>query len=195
MEDIWVRNHVTRLITMRVIKEKTAGLIIDVQEKLFPHINKKEDLEKNLKILISGLQILGIPIIVTEQYRKGLGNTIPGLFQVSEELKTLEKICFSCYDDSQIKDEIDNLKAKFIIIAGIETHVCVLQTCLDLLDANYRPVVVKDCVSSRKIEDKELAIERLRNEGAIITSYESILFELTRISGSEQFKAISKLVK
>ena len=83
----------------------------------------------------------------------------------------------------------------FPVISGIETHVCVLQTTIDLLENNYIPVVVQDCVSSRRINDKQIAIERMRKEGAIITTYESLLFELLRYSGSEAFKAISKLVK
>jgi nicotinamidase-related amidase len=91
--------------------------------------------------------------------------------------------------------ELERVDKEFFIIAGIETHVCVLQTAIDLLEAGYMPVVVEDCVSSRRPNDKMMAIERMRSEGAMITTYESILFELLRYSGTEQFKAISKLVK
>jgi nicotinamidase-related amidase len=180
---------------MRIIKEQSAGLIIDIQEKLYPHIFDYEKLANNTSILIQGLKVLGIPLIATEQYTKGLGFTIPEINTVLSPVRKHEKTAFSCCDDPEILLELNNLDRKFIIIAGIETHVCVLQTAIDLLDNGFRPVIVEDCVSSRKLPDKITAINRLRQEGTIISSYESILFELARVSGTEQFKSISRLVK
>ena len=92
-------------------------------------------------------------------------------------------------------DRLNSLDKKFIIITGIEAHVCVLQTAIDLLERNFVPVIVEDCVSSRRLNDKKMAINRMRRMGAIITTYESVLFELLRFSGTEEFKAISRLVK
>ena len=180
---------------MRIKLEESLGLIIDFQEKLFPHINDNEQIAKNTEILVKGLKILKVPIIVTEQYTKGLGFTIPVVAKALEESEAIEKMSFSCYDEDNFRGEIRQLNKKFVIIAGIETHVCVLQTAIDLIEGGYQPVVVEDCVSSRTEKDKKIAIERMRQEGVIISSFESVLFELTRVSGTEKFKFISKLLK
>jgi nicotinamidase-related amidase len=180
---------------MRILKENTLALIIDVQERLFPHIHENELLEKNLKTLINGLKVLEIPLLVTEQYPKGLGPTIPSVHNILNFYPVIEKISFSCCDEPVfLKSLIDSYKQN-IIITGIESHVCILQTVLDLLGRNYQPVIIEECVSSRKISDKKVALKRMKQEGAIISTLESILFELLRVSGTDQFKAISKLVK
>jgi nicotinamidase-related amidase len=180
---------------MRILREQAAGLVIDIQEKLFPLISGNETLVLNSAILIQGLQTLHIPIIITEQYTKGLGPTIQPLRDLFVHGSPLEKLAFSCCDDPTILDHLNALKKKFIIITGIEAHVCVLQTATDLLERGFIPVVAEDCVSSRRLNDKNMAINRMRRMGAIITTYESVLFELLRFSGTEEFKAISKLVK
>ncbi len=180
---------------MRIITEHTAGLVIDIQERLLPHIFEHKRLMRNVEILLEGLQILEVPILVTEQYRKGLGPTLKEVEEKILKFEPWEKMTFSCCDDHDFMGELKAVKRKNIIICGIETHVCVLQTTIDLLKAGYQPVVIEDCVSSRKENDKKIAIERMRQEGAIISTFESILFELTRVSGNERFKSISKLVK
>lgn len=180
---------------MRIKKENSIGLIIDIQSRLFPFISGNEQMSKNVRKLIQGLNVLGIKQIVTEQYRKGLGETIPEIQALYPEFKYLEKSTFSCCGDDNIQTAVKNAGKEFVIIAGIESHVCVLQTVLDLLDDGYTPVLVEDCVSSRNPNDKKIAIERMHSEGALITTYESLLFELLEVSGTEQFKAISKIVK
>ena len=180
---------------MRILKEHAAGLVIDIQERLFPFISENEALTRNSLILVQGLQVLGIPVIVTEQYTRGLGPTIQPLKEVLNGLQPMEKMAFSCCDDQPFLKHLESLHKKFIIITGIESHVCVLQTTIDLLEMDYIPVVVEDCVSSRRLNDKAMAVNRMRRMGAIITTYESVLFELLRFSGTEEFKAISKLVK
>jgi len=180
---------------MRILKEQSAGLVIDIQERLFPFIYQNDILTVNAGILIKGMQALGMPIVVTEQYTKGLGPTIQPLQQLFGEPGPIEKMAFSCCDDQAFMKHLDSLHKKFIIITGIESHVCVLQTTIDLLERNYIPVVVEDCVSSRRLNDKAMAINRMRRMGAIITTYESVLFELLRYSGTDEFKVISKLVK
>lgn len=152
-------------------------------------------LEQNLITLTAGFKALEIPFLVTEQYPKGLGFTILPLRRVFGDDPPIEKMAFSCCDEPQFANTLSVTGKKHVILCGIETHVCVLQTALDLLQAGYQPVVLEDCVSSRKLSDKHIAIERMRQEGVIISSLESILFELTRFSGTETFKAISKLVK
>jgi len=180
---------------MRIIIEETVGLVIDIQERLLPHIHENEKLIHNVSILLEGLKALEIPVLITEQYRKGLGPTVAEVEEKLLRFNPLEKMTFSCCDDNGFISELEMIRKKNVIICGIESHVCVLQTTIDLIAERYQPVVVADCISSRNESDKQIAIERMRQEGAIITTYESILFELARVSGTEKFKTISKLVK
>lgn len=180
---------------MRITKKHTAGLIIDIQEKLFPVMWKKETFLTNCQILIRGLNELGLPLIVTQQYSKGLGNTLPEISSCIPEFRYIEKRDFSCCDEPAVIEKLNEMNTRNVIICGIESHVCVLQTAIDLKNSGMTPVVVMDCVSSRTQENRELAKERFRYEGIMMTSAESILFELTRSSAAPQFRAISKLVK
>lgn len=181
---------------MRILKDDTLAVVIDIQERLFPHIYENDKLLENSIKLISGLKILEIPLVITEQYTKGLGSTLePIIKQLDNNYNPIEKIDFSCYGSNDFVQSLKKYNKKNIIVFGIETHVCVLQTTLDLLENGYNTIVIEDCVSSRKINDKNIAVERMRQEGAIISSLESILFELCRKAGSDNFKAISRLVK
>jgi nicotinamidase-related amidase len=180
---------------MRIKRENTIAVVIDIQEKLFPFIYEKDILTDRVARLIKGLKALGIEIIVTEQYTKGLGGTIKPVQESLGDYKHLEKMSFSCCGLSDFDSKLSTSGKMYIIICGIESHVCVLQTVLDLIEKGYTPVLVEDCVSSRNPNDKKIAVERMRAEGAIITTYESILFELLEVSGTEEFKAISKIVK
>ncbi|MBI4633982.1 MAG: hydrolase [Deltaproteobacteria bacterium] len=180
---------------MRIVKENAVGLVIDCQERLLPHVAERQQLLKNTGILIAGLKALEIPLLATEQYRKGLGITAPDISGLCAPFNPLEKTAFSCGDDQGFLQALVKTGRTSVVICGIEAHVCVLQTAIDLAGKGYTPVVVADCVSSRRLSDKETAIARMRQEGVIVTSYEAILFELCRIAGTEQFRAISKLVK
>ncbi|MDP1621734.1 MAG: hydrolase [Bacteroidales bacterium] len=180
---------------MRILKDKAIAVIIDVQERIFPVMYDHEKLLKNIPLLIEGLKIIGIPLIVTEQYVKGLGPTIPEIAEKIGDMERIEKASFSCCGEPGFMMDIASSGRDYVIIAGIESHVCVLQTVIDLQQSGYHPVVVEDCISSRKPNDKLMAIERMRKEGVIITTYEAILFELLRHSGGDTFRAISKLVK
>lgn len=181
---------------MRILKENTIALVIDVQYRLFSHIYDFENLEFHMLRLINGLQALNIPIQITEQYVKGLGPTIQTIQEeLDESYRPIEKMEFSCLDNELYSQALKETGKKNVIIMGIESHVCVLQTTIDLIANGYQVIVIEDCVSSRKLTDKQTAINRMRQEGAIISSYESILFELCRVSGTDEFKAISKIVK
>ena len=180
---------------MRIIADETIAVVIDIQERLLPHIHEGDRILKNCVKLIEGMKIIGIPLIVTQQYTKGLGPTVQPVSALFPDFKPVEKISFSCCDEPSFMEEAVRTGGKNFIICGIEAHVCVLQTCLDLLAAGMVPVVVEDCVSSRKEDDKRIAVDRLRQEGAVITTLESILFELTRAAGTPVFKTISGLVK
>jgi len=180
---------------MRITKENTVGLVIDIQERLFPVMWENETLLKNCKILIQGLQELKLPLITTQQYTKGLGETLPEIKSVINNFSFIEKRDFSCCDEPTFSEKLNEFSAKNIIICGIESHVCVLQTAVDLKEAGLNPVIVMDCISSRTKENIDLAKERFRNQGIMMTSYESILFELTRSSEAVEFRMISNLVK
>ncbi|RMH79627.1 MAG: hydrolase [Calditrichaeota bacterium] len=180
---------------MRIPKEDTAAVVVDVQERLFPHIHDHEQLEQNLVKLIQGVKILGLPLIVTQQYTRGLGPTIPAVAEAVGEFTPLEKLTFSCCGDQGFMDAVKALGRKHILLMGIEAHVCVLQTALDLLEQGFQPVVIEDCISSRRLNDKRVALRRMIQEGVMLSTYESILFELCMVAGTDQFKAISRLVK
>ncbi len=180
---------------MRIVKENTLAVIIDLQDKLFPHMAEKDILERNVRILVKGLKILNITCLVTEQYTKGLGFTIPSVKSSFENDIFIEKTSFSCCDTAGFMASLQELRPVNIIVAGIEAHVCVMQTVNDLCEKGFKPVVVADCISSRKESDKLYALERMKTEGAIISTCESVLFEILRFSGTEQFKAVSRLIK
>ena len=180
---------------MRISKEACSGLVIDIQEKLFLHMDQKDELLRKCLILLKGLQVLKVPVMITEQYPKGLGPTLDQVNQAFGLVNPIEKISFSCCHEPAFVESLEQFKRNTIIICGIEAHVCVLQTVIDLIDSGYRPVVVADCISSRNGEDKRISLERMQVEGAVITSCESILFELARVAGTDEFKVISGLVK
>lgn len=180
---------------MKIKAEDCVFIQVDIQEKLFPFISNNEELEKNLIILLKGLKLHNIPFIINEQYKKGIGETIPSLRELVDEYPHFEKTTFSCCGNEEALAAIKAEGKKTVILAGIETHVCVLQTALDLLEEGFFVVIVTDCISSRKQKDKDTAIQRLIQAGVIPTTYESLLFELTANAKHPVFKEISKLVK
>lgn len=178
---------------MKIDKNKSVLLLIDFQEKLYPHMNNKEELYAKTLLLLSGAQSLGIEMMAARQYPKGLGDVV-------EEFRSFfdryyDKISFSCCGSEELTAHLKNINKKYVIIAGIEAHVCVLQTVIDLKEQGYIPVVVADAIASRKTKDYDFALKRMEYEGAVLTTTESILFELCGVSGNETFKTISKLVK
>ena len=176
---------------MRIERDNTVALVIDYQVKLVPVMDEKERLIQNSSILLAGLKYLGVPMIVTQQYTKGLGITVQEIREAMESDDYIDKISFTAFDS--VKEQI--MDKKFVIVCGIEAHICVLQTVIDLVEAGFVPVVVEDCLSSRKPNDKEVAIRRMLQEGAIVTTYESLLFELLKIAGTEESKRIQRLIK
>ena len=180
---------------MRIQQERCIALMIDVQDRLLPHIHEFQTLVERLGVLAQGLQLLGVPVILTEQYRKGLGPTSKVLRDALPDIEPLEKSSFSCCDDTTIMNAVTAAGRSYVILAGIEAHICLMQTAMDLIQRNYTPVLVADAVSSRTAFDRDIAIERVRSAGGVITTVESLLFELCRFSGTETFKQVSKLVK
>lgn len=173
----------------------TIGLlVIDVQERLFPKVDRAEGVLANMERMVRGFQILGLPIVATEQYPKGLGPTVPELRQLlGADQPYFEKTTFSCGCDPAIVKHLDH-KSQWLLI-GIETHVCVLQTAKDLLALGKSVAIANDCVSSRSIFDYSTGLAEARDAGARITSLEIALFELVRDARAAEFKEISQLVK
>ena len=179
---------------MRISVDNTICMIIDYQEKIVPAMAHKEELLSNSIKLLKGLRVLGVPMIITGQYTKGLGLNVPEIFEAAETESYIDKMSFSSYQEPKVQKALGET-GKHVILCGIEAHVCVLQTAMDLKAAGYQPVLVTDCISSRKESDKEIALIRAQQEGVLLTTGEAILFELTGAAGSDVFKQISKLVK
>lgn len=179
----------------RLKKDDTVLVAIDFQEKLLPAMQGAADVEKNANILISGIKEFGIERIATTQYAKGLGQTVPGIAEALGECRIIDKSTFSCLGNEEFKAALDAAGKKSIIIAGIETHICVEQTVLDLIDEGFNVFVAADAVDSRNVRNRDISIERMAAAGAVITSTESILYDLLGGAKAPEFKAISKLVK
>ena len=175
--------------------DKCALVVIDIQGKLAQLMHQKEALFENAQKLIKGAQILEIPIIVTEQYPKGLGPTIPEIAALFPNFRPLPKVAFSCCGDEGFQRELKAVNRRQIMICGIETHVCVYQTTVDLLASGYGVEVVADVVSSRTAENRGIGLQRMRDEGARITSVEMALFDLMRVAEGPKFREVSKIVK
>ena len=180
---------------MSLLVEETALLLVDVQERLFGHIDNHALIEKHLLVLVQGLQSLEVSILCNQQYTQGLGETIASLRAVLREDVVYEKRTFSCCQNSEVMERLKALHVKRVVVAGVESHVCVLQSVLDLLEAGFEVMVCADAVGSRKPKDHEIALRRMEQEGARLCTTESLLFELLHSANHPQFKAISSLVK
>lgn len=173
----------------------TMLLLIDAQEKLFNAMSDKEDLQKNIQRLVEGLKVLGVPVVVTEQNPKGLGPTLGDITALLPVYHPLEKKCFSCCDDAAILQAVKTQGRPNILLAGIEMHVCVYQTCADLLELGYKVEIAADAVSSRSAFNKRIGLKKCLGLGASVTCVETALFELLRTAEHEHFKAISKIIR
>lgn len=168
-------------------------LIVDVQERLLPHLPVVDSLVDNCRRLIQGAGILDVEVFATEQYPTGLGGTVPELADLLDSVP--EKLRFSCAEvlawGNAAQEDDDRHQ---VVVAGIEAHVCVQQTVLDLISQGFRVYVPADAVASRKKLDWKIALERMTLSGAIITTTESVLFEWCEVAGTPEFKQISKLI-
>lgn len=176
-------------------KESTALLIIDVQERILPVIRNYEIVVENIVKLIKGFKAMRLPIYFTEQYPKGLGPTSQKILDELEGYTAIQKMSFSCSGAEDLFDELRRKKLSQIVVTGIESHVCVQQTVLDLIANDFQVNLAADAVSSRKEIDYNIALDRMRTLGAEVTTSESILFELLEVCGTPEFKEVSKIVK
>ena len=175
--------------------KNTVLVVIDFQERLFPVMHDKEKLLRQVVKLIIGIKVLEIPIILTEQYPKGLGLTLPEISGLLPDVKPVEKTCFSCCDAESFNNSLEITKRKQVLLCGIEAHICVYQTAVALFQAGYEVQVVADCVSSRDSEDKMISLFKLGAAGITPTTMEMVLFELLKVASGDKFKLISNIVK
>ena len=172
-------------------------LIVDVQERLFNAMDaeRRDDMIKNIKILATTGQRLGVPLLVTEQYPKGLGATLTELRVLLDGVTPLEKTAFSCCHADGFLDRVTATGADHVIAMGIEAHVCVLLTALDLLARGFRVSVVADAVCSRTRANHDLGLEQARQAGAVVTATETVVFQLLGRADTDAFREISKLLR
>lgn len=174
-------------------RESSRLLIVDVQEKLMPLIPVADQLIENCRRLVQGAEILGIPVFATEQYPQGLGQTVSPLNELLEDIP--DKLRFSCAEVLQWGGAGQQSDDRYqIVVAGIEAHVCVQQTVLDLISSGFQVYVPADAIASRNKLDWQIARDRMSASGATITTFESVLFEWCEVAGTPEFKQISKLI-
>ena len=170
-------------------------VIIDVQEKLFPVIHRKDELEKQLSILVQGFQLLGKPIIYTEQIPDKLGPTLKSISKFLVDHSCIEKETFSCMGNDMFRLTLNEIEFDTIILAGIETHICVYQTATDLIDYGYKVETVTNAVSSRFDINNKDGLERVHDAGSKLTTVELILFYLQKQAVGNRFRKLIQLVK
>ncbi len=174
----------------------TTLMVVDVQGKLAQLMHHKENFFTNVERMIKGAQVLDLPILWTEQVPQKLGETIPQLRHLLKETtQPIEKVSFSCCGNQPFMEQLTALGRKQVLMTGLESHICVYQTTLDLLELGYEVQVVTAAVSSRTAENRQIGLTQMKEAGAKLTSTEMALFELLRIAAGPKFKAISKLVK
>jgi len=176
-------------------RNKTALLIVDIQERILNVMQHKERVVDNTIKLIKGFKYLNVSVYYTEQYPKGLGETEASIKEELKSVNAIQKMSFSCYGAEDLFDEFKRKNLSQIVVCGIETHVCIQQTVLDLIANGFQVNLPADAVSSRKILDYETALRRMENNGAEVTSTESVLFELLNVCGTQEFKDILKIIK
>lgn len=170
-------------------------LIIDIQERLAAVMSVKDQVLRNVNHLVELCKMADIPVVVTEQYPKGLGRTVPEIRASLPVYQPVEKKTFNCCSEPLFMSEIKRHNRRKIIISGMETHICVLQTCIGLIKEGLAPHIVSDAVCSRTKQNWRRGLELMRDAGGVITCTETALFQLLGVAGTEEFKAVSKMIK
>jgi len=176
-------------------KENTVLVVIDVQGRLATLMHNKEEFFANVVRMIKGAQVLDVPIIWNEQLPDKLGATIPEIRDALKDAAPLVKNTFSCCANNSFSRQLNALDREQVLLVGMETHVCVYQTAIDLLEAGYEVYLVADAVSSRSLENKQIGIDAIRDAGAKLTSVEMCLFEILGVAEGDRFKQIINIIK
>ena len=170
-------------------------LAIDFQVRMMPSIKDNVELARKAAVFLEGCRILGVPIVTTQQYTKGLGETIPEVKEALGEFEPVDKITFSCCGNSDFRVKVTQAERNSILVMGVEAHICVQQTVLDLMGGGYYVYVIADCIGSRFETDRRYAESLMTKAGAVFTTYESVLFEILASADHPKRKEISNLVK
>lgn len=179
----------------RLDREHAQLLVVDIQEKLLPHIHGHERVLAQAERMIRAAEVLRLPITISEQYPAGLGPTASPLPAATRSAVKVEKTTFSCCADADCRRRIASVLRPQVLLVGIETHVCVQQTALDLLEERMQPIVLADAVGSRREFDFQIALERMRHAGVIVTTVEAAIFRMVQDSASDLFKRILPIVR
>ncbi len=177
--------------------EECVLVVVDIQEKLLPPIFNKEQLVRNSQLLIRLAKIIGLPIVATTQYSKGLGGTVPEINCLLEGVATYDKLEFSCFGSDQFCGEMKSLPSgrNTLLVCGMEAHICVMQTVLGGLNRGYLVHVAADAAGSRAESNWKIGLKRMESAGAVISSTEMMMYELMRASGTPVFKEMLKYLK
>jgi len=177
--------------------ERSVLVVIDVQERLFNAMDAehRDEMVRNVKLLLHAARRLGVPVVVTEQYPKGLGRTLPELKAILADAAPLEKTAFSCCGAAGFVERLRAAGAERVVLAGLEAHVCVLQTALDLVRLGFGVSVVADAVCSRRPANMELGLAQARQAGAVPTSTETVVFQWLGDADTDAFRELSKLLR
>lgn len=175
--------------------DDTALVIVDVQGKLAKIMHQSQELLNNISNLIQGAKLLDIPILWLEQYPQGLGPTNESIYELLTPNEAVSKMTFSACQTEEFQQQLNEVNKKSLLVAGIESHICVYQTVQDLLNHNHEVEVVTDCVSARTLANKQVGIDKMVSIGAKVTSVEMALFELMKTAEHPKFKEISKIIK
>ena len=181
--------------TLRLIRSSTGLVVVDLQQRLLPVMVEPERLVQNAVRLLKGAAVLGLPVFSTEQNPKGLGPTVPEVAAAIPGFTPMEKLAFSACGAAGFVSALKARKVTEILLCGIEAHVCVAQSCFDLLDEGFNVFVAADAISSRTTQNCRIGLERMRDARAVIVSTEMALFELLGQAGTEEFKQVLGLVK
>ena len=197
MGSVAVANNAAEIARRPLEAEQCALLVVDIQEKLLPPIFNKEALVKNSQLLIRLAKILSLPIMVTTQYSKGLGSTVPEIADLLEDVVSYDKLEFGSFGCDQFRARVKSLPANrnTLLLCGMESHICVMQTALGALNEGYLVHVASDAVGSRAEWNWKIGLERMRAAGAVISSTEMMMYELLRCSGTPQFKELLPYLK
>jgi len=178
------------------LRRSAAGLlVVDIQERLLPAMFERERVVAQALRLVRGASVLRLPVFATEQYRKGLGATVPEVAETIPGFAPFEKLTFSAWGQPELAHAVRSRGITDLLVCGIEAHVCVCQTALDLREAGLRSFVVADATSSRSVENWRLGLDRMRQGGVAVVSTEMALFELLERAGTDEFKAMLALVR
>ena len=174
-----------------------ALVVVDIQEKLLPPISNKDALVKNSQLLIRLAKILSLPVIVTSQYSKGLGSTVPEIASLLSDVSAIDKMEFGCFGSDSFRAKLKSLPGNrnTLLLCGMESHICVMQTALGALNEGYLVHVASDAVGSRAEWNWQIGLERMKSAGAVISSTEMMMYELLRCSGTPEFKELLQYLK